>query len=857
MVQILRAREIYKKLSSYSVINIIFLLILSTYFSKSFAGEKNNTPQKSDDEYVFDPSLYKGGNFDQSALKNLTKPNSILPGNYNVEVFTNQTFIGSYKISFKTKENKVEPCLTSVLIRDIGFKNMLTKLDKIQNECLFLSDFEPQATSSFSMSDFKLKIQVPESLLDIKPQGWVNPDNYDTGANVGFVNYLANYYHVSYSKQQVTNQDSIWFSLNGGINFDTWQFRQLSTLNWSKQTGVDWNTIRSYVQRPLTSIRSQFSAGQLITNGTFFSGMSYNGINLSSSDAMLPDSMRGYAPTIRGIATSNAKVTISQNGQQIYQKTVPPGSFEIHDLYPTSNSGDLQVQITEADGTIKTFTVPFSAVPDSIRPGISHYNLSLGKTRDMEKDTNFGDLTYQRGLTNSITANSGLRLANNYIASVLGGVYASQMGAIGVDTTFSHTKNPVDNTKLQGWMTHVSWSKTFSSSGTTLSLAGYRYSTSGYRDLSNILGLRDRAFNESNWLTNTTSQRSRFDVTMNQSMGNYGNVFLTAATQDYRNGRTRDTQLQFGYSQSFSHGISMNLSVARQRTGTYTTTNTRGVMETTTSISVSFPLFTGNPRSANLSNTYTHSNSSGDQYQMSASGSLDEQQSTSYSLSAIRDQGYNNTTFSSSLQERLPKVNLGINSSVGRDYWQASGNAQGSVAIHSGGTTFGPYLGDTFGLVEAKGAEGASLFNAPLTRIDSNGYALIPSMTPYRYNNISIDPQGMNGNTEVLDSQKRIAPVAGAIVKVKFRTRTGTAVLIKAVTAEGMAIPMGAQVYNDKNEAVGITGQGGQIYARAEKSTGVFRVSWGDKSEECLLKYSLTENQLRQKLVNLTSKCVN
>lgn len=831
------------------------LIILCAPSSNSRAAEKNDTTQSSNDEYIFDPSLYKGGGGDQSALKNLVKPNAVLPGEYKVDVFANQTFIGRYNISFIAKENKVQPCLTPTLIKDIGFKSAESKLAKVTERCLFLSDVEPQAKSDFSMSDFKFTVRIPESLLNIKPQGWVNPDNYDTGANVGFVNYLTNYYHVSYSNQQASNQDSVWFSLNGGINFHTWQFRQLSTVNWNKQTGADWNTIRSYVQRPLTSIRSQFSAGQLVTNGTFFSGMSYNGVNLSSVDAMLPESMRGYAPIIRGIAASNAKVTISQNGQQIYQKTVPPGSFEIRDLYPTSNSGDLQVQVTEADGTVKTFAVPFSSVPDSMRPGISRYNFSVGKTRDMEKEATFGDMIYQRGLTNSITANGGLRLANNYIATVFGGVYASQLGAIGVDTTFSHAKISSENTEIQGWMSHIGWSKTFSSVGTTVSLAGYRYSTSGYRDLSDILGLRNTALNESNWLTNTTSQRSRFDITMSQSMGDYGNLFLTAATQDYRDGRSRDTQLQFGYSQNFSHSISMNLSIARQRTGSYTDVNSSG--ETATSISFSFPLFAGNPRSANLSSTYTHSNSTGDQYQMSASGSLDEQQSTSYGLSATRDQEYNKTTFSGSLQDRLPKVSLGMNTSVGQGYWQASGNAQGAVAIHSGGATFGPYLGDTFGLVEAKGAEGARLFNSPQTRIDSSGYALIPSMTPYRYNSISIDPQGMNSNAEVLDSQKRVAPVAGAIVMVKFRTRTGTALLIQAVTSQGAAIPMGAQVYNEKNESVGIAGQGGQIYARAEKSKGVFRIRWGGKSEQCLLSYSLTEDQLQQPLVNLTEKCVN
>ena len=65
---------------------------------------------------------------------------------------------------------------------------------------------------------------------------------------------------------------------------------------------------------------------------------------------MLPDSLRGVRPVIRGIAQSNAQVTIKQNGYIIYQSYVARRAFTISDLYPTSGSGDLEVTIKEADG---------------------------------------------------------------------------------------------------------------------------------------------------------------------------------------------------------------------------------------------------------------------------------------------------------------------------------------------------------------------------------------------------------------------------------------------------------------------------------------------------------------------------
>ncbi|MFJ1288524.1 fimbria/pilus outer membrane usher protein, partial [Acinetobacter baumannii] len=90
-------------------------------------------------------------------------------------------------------------------------------------------------------------------------------------------------------------------------------------------------------------------------------------------DSMLPNSQRGFAPTIRGIANSSAIVTVRQNGYTIYQSTVPAGAFEINDLYPSSFSGDLDVTIEEADGTTRHFVQPFSSLPMMQRPGHLKY----------------------------------------------------------------------------------------------------------------------------------------------------------------------------------------------------------------------------------------------------------------------------------------------------------------------------------------------------------------------------------------------------------------------------------------------------------------------------------------------------
>ncbi|MFP5596786.1 fimbria/pilus outer membrane usher protein [Kluyvera sp. 142486] len=833
---------------------MVLCLVIAS-ISNTQAAINGKSQGTSSDEYYFDPALFRGGKFSQTSLARLTKKNSLLPGQYKMDIYINGRFVEQFNVDFSEQaDGSVQPCMTTEMLTAIGLK-IIDDSSKREESCRLMDQAAKGSSTTLDVSRLRIEFSIPQVLLNKKPRGYVSPSELEVGSSLGFANYVANYYHVSYSDDGAQDRDSAWLSLNGGINLAGWQYRQLSTLNWDKLNGSTWNNIRSYIQRPIPTINSQLMAGELITSGRFFSGLNFNGVSLSTDDRMLPDSMRGYAPTIRGIAATNAKVSVTQNGAEIYQTTVVPGAFEINDLYPTSYSGDLNVTITEANGSVSRFTVPFSAVPESMRPGISRFSIETGKTRDSGDEAYFTDINWQRGVTNNITANSGVRISDGYQSALFGGVYSNYLGAFGANLTYSRADLPVAG-YTDGWMMHFTWSKTFQPTSTTVSLAGYRYSTKGYRDLSDVLGLRQAEKEEgmSDWQSSTYLQLSRFDISISQSLERYGNIFLSSSTQNYRGGRKRDTQLQLGYSKTFSKGISMNLSVGRQRTGGYQ--NDAGEMETLVSLSFSIPLGSG-PRSVDLSNTWTHSSQGGDQYQTSASGMMDEALTTNYNLSAARDQNNGLTTIGGNLQKRTSFATLGLNTSKGNNYWQASGNAQGAFVAHSGGVTTGPYLGDTFALVEAKGAEGAKIFSSQQTVIDSHGYALVPAVTPYRYNRISLDPQGMEGDAELIDSEKQIAPVAGSGVKVVFRTRTGTALLISSRFKDGQPVPLGADVVDEHGEIIGMVGQGGQIYVRTENMNGKLIVQWGDSAEDsCSLSYQVPESKQNQTLVKLAAECI-
>ncbi|MDR5020131.1 fimbria/pilus outer membrane usher protein [Yersinia rochesterensis] len=851
----------------------------------------------------FDESLFLGTNF-ASGLNQLNKENSVTPGNYDaVDVLVNNKLFKRTTIKFIKNADSSEayPCLDDEFLTAAGVelsnkvesanKNNTTPKESnaaevepeleatpsdsvATGQCLPLSERVKGASFHFDQAKLRLELSIPQSFLQKRPRGYIERTEWEEGEKLAFVNYSANFYRSDTKSQQNSTSDYGFVGLKSGLNLGLWQLRQQSNVRYASNNNnsdIQWNNIRTYVQRPIEQLDSQLTLGETFTDSTLFGTMSFRGAKMATDQRMWPQSMRGFAPEVRGVATSNARVIIRQNGREIYETNVAPGPFVINDLYSTTSQGDLNVEVVEANGSRSTFTVPFSAVPDSMRPGVSRYNAVIGESRDFTNiDSYFTDFTYERGLTNQITANSGLRLAQDYAALLAGGVLGTPIGAFGLNTTYSHAKVEDDQTQ-NGWRMQATYSQTFNNTGTTFSLAGYRYSTKGYRDLNDVFGVRSVQKNGGTWDSSTYKQRSQFTTTINQTLGGYGQLAASASTSDYYNDTQRDTQLQLNYSNSYNN-ISYNVAISRQRTiytstqfgwdvddTDQTATTTRyGNTENIASLTVSIPLNIGS-RNQYLSMSANRNPKSGNNYQTSLSGTAGERNTFNYSVNA----GYDDSNISGSsnnwganVQKQFPNATVNGSYSRGNNYTQYGAGARGAAVIHSKGVTLGPYLGETFGLIEADGAQGATVRNAQGARIDNNGFALVPSLTPYNYNTVGLDTKGINRNTELKENQGRVVPYAGAAVKVKFETLTGYAVLIQTQTADGEGLPLGADVFNSKDELVGMVGQGNQIYARVKDNKGSLYVRWGENStEQCELPYNFASQDTEQDIIHITGSC--
>lgn len=263
--------------------------------------------------------------------------------------------------------------------------------------------------------------------------------------------------------------------------------------------------------------------------------MQMNGVTISTDDRMLPASQRGYAPIIRGNALTTAKVTVFQNKSPIYQTTVPQGSFVIDDLYSTNYQGELEVIIEEADGRKSAFTVPFSAVPASMRAGATKYNFALGQATNFDRlgsEAYFSEIVGQHGISNQLTAFSGLRFADNYRSVLFGGVINTSLGAFGSDVLYSNST--IDSENENGWKIGGTYSYTYTGTKTIISLASYHHSTEGFIELNDFLAKKQNGFIENDYYSMSYKAKDQISLTLSQPFERYGMISLSGTKTTYR-----------------------------------------------------------------------------------------------------------------------------------------------------------------------------------------------------------------------------------------------------------------------------------------------------------------------------------
>lgn len=755
------------------------------------------------------------------AVEAYLRHNGLSPGQYLTSIVWNEDRLDKRNLTYLlSKDNSaLIPQFTKAELAELGVKvDAVAALQPLDDNAPVgdISEYIPGARYDFSPDTQVLQLRIPQQFRNTRLSGETNPANWDDG-----IPAIWSSYYVSGSHQQ-TDADSSranWASLDSGVNIGPWRFR--NTSNWGSDSG--WQSINTTLERDVKRLRSQFRAGQTSTNGELFDSVQMTGVTLETDTAMSPSGLQGFAPVVRGIANSDAKVTVKQNGYTIYQTNVSAGPFELRDLSQVTAGADLEVTVEEADGTQRSFIQASSSVPIMQREGALKYSVSAGKYRDVNhgEEPAFGQATLIYGLPFGTTVYGGVLGASMYRAGLIGvGADLHRLGSFSLDLTQAQTAFADTRGKATGQSWRAQYAKDFPATDTTLTLASYRYSTSGFYTFQEALDQRNGGYDGNDMYSyrNAYNRRSRLQLNVSQSLNGWGSVYANAWQQNYWGMSGRERSVSLGYSSSW-HGA--NWSVNYSLTKTPSTRDDRQF-----SLSLNIPLSRFLPEAWATYNL-TSSKTGTATHQVGINGSLLEDNNLTYNLQQnyTRDNVGNGAYLSSRYRASMGDFSTSYSYQKNSKQWGYS--AQGSVVGHSHGVTLGRSVQDAFAVVHITDGDNVKVESAQGIYTDAWGNAIVPTLTPYRRNTVTVNTHGRD-DIDIQDAAVDTIPTRGAVVAADFSARAGKRALLTLTHHHGV-VPFGAVLSMEGMTA--IVGEGGEVYVTGLKGTQAFTVQWDDTPE--------------------------
>lgn len=757
----------------------------------------------------------------------------IMPGQYLLNLKVNDHSVKDIDIAFYERPEKkaetakvppVEACLTPEQIDHIGFRpESVQKLTWWRDgQCADFSALAGVITRG-DLSESSLQVSVPQAWLEYQDASWLPPSRWEDGLPGVLFDYNLN---ASMTKPN-TGQQSQNMSGTGtaGANLGAWRVRGdwQSTYNHTTGSGqgsrqnFDWS--RVYAYRALRSLSAKLSAGEDYLYSDLFDSWRYTGVSLMSDESMLPPRLRGYAPEVTGVAKTNAKVIISQQGRVIYQTTVASGPFRIQDL-SDALSGKLDVRVEEQDGSVQTFQVDTATIPYLTRAGQIRYKIAMGRPSNYDhhlEGPGFGTGEFSWGVNNAWSLYGGAIIAGNYNSLAVGlGRDLLEFGAISADVTQSVASLP-SGSRRQGKSWRLSYSKRFDELNSEITFAGYRFSERDYLSMGGYLDTRYRGgdISHDKELYTISASKSFTDLRMS--------AYLSYSHQTYWDRKDND-RYSLSVSRYFDVGDWRNLSVS----ATATRSEYNGRRDDMGYLSLSMPFGKGNVGYNGSLNNNRYTQSVGVYQTLDNNDSYRLQAGTrSGNGESLTTQASGYYTHSGDMADMTANVGWEQNSytSAGLSLSGGLTATTKGAALHPGGVRGGTRM-----MISTDGVSGVPVERNEYT--NAFGIAVVPGVASYYRNTTSIDVNKLPDDVEAAGAPVvEAALTEGAIGFRRFDVLKGAKVIAVLNMADGSHPPFGASVRSSKDRELGIVSDGGIAWLSGINPEDKITVKWAGDSE--------------------------
>ncbi|NLU00204.1 MULTISPECIES: outer membrane usher protein [Pseudomonas] len=754
-------------------------------------------------------------------LSQFSRSGFILPGVYPMTVQMNAQHLPEQRVEFLPPDDDPKgsaACLTPELLDQFGLKEeKLAQLTWWKTaKCLDLSSL-PGLEVSGDLSTSTLHVSLPQAYLQYTAQNWDPPSRWDEGVP----GLLVDYNLTAQSIHQDDSDSRMGLSGNGtvGANAGPWRLRadwqgRVDNDSTRRTQNLEWS--RFYAYRALPALQARLTVGENYLYSDVFDSFRFTGVALTSDDSQLPPNLRGYAPEVVGVAKTNAKVIISQQGRVLYETLVAAGPFRIQDLNDAV-TGSLDVRVEEQDGSVHTFKVDSASIPYLTRPGTVRYKLASGRPSALHGGNEgdfFGTGEFSWGISNGWSLYGGALGDNSYRALSLGlGRDLLAFGAVSLDATRARTQ--LRDETLSGASYRLSYSKSFAEYDSQITFAGYRFSEKNYMSMSEYLDAR-------HYGGPVGGSKSLYTATFNKQFRDAGvSVFLNYSNQSYWD-RPDQKRWNLSLARYFNVGAIKNVSFSLNmfRTQERDQPSSDGVY-----LSLSLPL----GRTGSLSTSANRSQSK-NSYSARFSDRLNDR--THYQLSA------SNTSVGGYLSHTGDLSDVDLTVGLEEDnYTSFSLSARGGATVTANGGALhrSSSMGGTRLMVDTQGVPGVPVrgYGSP-TRTNAYGKAVIADISSYYRTGASVDLENLPKNVEATQSVTQLTLTEGAIGYRSLDVIAGEKAMAVLRMPDGKAPPFGATVKNARQQDTGIVNDGGSVYLSGIHPGDQMIVSWG-ADEQCTL----------------------
>lgn len=757
-------------------------------------------------------------------LSHFSQSGYVMPGEYQFTLRMNKVELPETNVIFMAPENDPkgsQACLTAEIVKMFGLKDKTLSGANWWHggKCLDIASLNGMTVTP-DMGNGSLYINMPQDYLEYTSENWDPPSRWDNGITGVMFDYNVN----GMEAKQKDDHGTRSVSGNGttGANLGPWRFRADWQAQYNKGdennggTQQSWDWSRYYAYRAITSLRAKLVMGENYLDSAMFDSFRYSGVSLATDDNQLPPNLRGYAPEVVGVAKTNAKVTISQQGRVIYETTVAAGPFRIQDLN-TAVSGKLDVKVEEQDGAIQTFQVDTANIPYLTRPGLVRYKVAAGKPSDYDHHSQgpeFATAEFSWGVNNGWSLYGGGIFAGDYNAMALGvGRDLLALGAISFDITQSQASIPGQPTK-NGKSYRVSYSKRFDEYDSQVTFAGYRFSERNFMSMSQYL---DKRYSGSE---TTGSNKELYTVTLNKQFRALNlSAYINYSHQTFWDREASDTW-NMSVSNYFDIGrfknITMSLSAYRTQ---YDDARDDGMY-------LSFSVPWGDSGSMNYNGQFSGAESS---HTVGYSDRIDNSNNYRISAGSTSD---GRGTGSGYFTHDGDRASVTANASfTGSEYRAVGLSVQGGLTATAQGAALhrNNVPGGTRMLVDTDGVSGVPIEGSGgLVRSNHFGKAIVNDVNSYYRSTLNVALDELPDDVDATRSIVQGTLTEGAIGYRKFGILAGEKAMAIIRLADGSAPPFGAEIHNHDGTQTGLIGEGGNVWLAGIRPGEKMDVSWDD-----------------------------